>query len=188
MASDSPMFPLPLAVSGVTIAVALGLYALNRQKGDPNGPLSPKQIKIIQTTWAVVEKLGAETVGVLLFKHIFEAAPEAASLFKKLNVDLKRDLSENPALVAHAVGVVSTVGIAISMLNDLPALVPVLKDLGRRHCTYSVKKEHYPIVGAAFLKTLRLGLGDNYTNEVATAYTAMWGVVEATMLAGYPGK
>ena len=36
--------------------------------------------------------------------------------------------------------------------------------------------------------TLQAGLGKAYTEEVAAAYTAMWGVVEATMLAGYPPK
>ena len=32
------------------------------------------QITLIQKTWAIVETLPAEVVGVLLFKHIFEAA------------------------------------------------------------------------------------------------------------------
>ena len=41
-----------------------------------------------------------------------------------------------------------------------------------------------PVVGAAFLRTLRVGLGVAYTDEVDAAYTAMWGIVEATMLAG----
>ena len=39
-------------------------------------------------------------------------------------------------------------------------------------------------MGGAFLKTLQVGLGDAYTPEVAAAFTAMWGVVEATMLEG----
>ena len=67
---------------------------------------------------------------------------------------------------------------------------PVSEPFLRRgpHCAYSVKAEHYPIVGAAFLRTLKAGLGEGYTEEVADSYGAMWGVVEATMLAGYPPK
>ena len=131
--------------------------------------------------------LGAETVGVLLFKHIFEAAPQASGLFSSMKgFDAAGDLSKNKALVKHAAGVVATVSTAVSLLTNLPALVPVLKDLGCRHCGYNVQPEHYPIVGAAFLKTLKLGLGAAYTDEVAQAYTAMWSVVAATMLSGAP--
>lgn len=115
-----------------------------------------------------------------------------------------------------AVGVVKTVGVAISMLTKLNDLVPVLKDLGKRHTKYVRQPEtacvpnclpspapsfcqrhpdgscspvsqgvvaaHYPIVGGAFLKTLSVGLGPAYTPEVAACFTAMWGVVESTML------
>lgn len=95
-------------------------------------PLTQRQIQLIQTTWAAAEKLGAETVGVLLFKHIFEAAPGASALFSSMKgVDPSSDLAKNPALVKHATGVVKTVGVAISLLNDLEKLVPILKDLVR---------------------------------------------------------
>ena len=33
-------------------------------------------------------------------------------------------------------------------------------------------------------ESLETGLGEAYTKEVAEAYTAMWGVVETTMLSG----
>eukprot|EP00971_Amphidinium_carterae_P297773 5916280-Amphidinium_carterae.1 len=70
--------------------------------------LSQKQVKLIKKTWAKVEAIGAEKAGVLLFQHIFEAAPEAASLFpfgREAGFDPKGDLSKNTALVAHASGV-----------------------------------------------------------------------------------
>jgi hemoglobin-like flavoprotein len=35
-----------------------------------------------------------------------------------------------------------TVGKAVSMLDDLPALVPVLKELGAKHVNYGVKEAH----------------------------------------------
>ena len=129
--------------------------------------------------------LGSEAVGVLLFKNIFEAAPAAAGLFPFGRVDgfdPAGDLASNPALVKHAAGVVDTVSAAVGLLDDLPTLGPILVDLGAKHFTYKVEAVHYPIVGGAFLKTLEMGLGDAYTPEIAAAYTAMWGVVETTML------
>ena len=71
------------------------------------------------------------------------------------------------------------------MLRDLPNLVPVLKDLGAKHAKYGVAAEHYPVVGTAFLKTLKVGLGlVVFTPEVEAAYAAMWDVVSTTMLQG----
>ena len=174
----------------VACVVATTKYLTQKaSKPTSDHPLTVRQRDLIKTSWAAAEKLGAETVGVLLFKHIFEAAPGASGLFSSMKgFDPASDLSKNPALVKHAAGVVTTVGVAIGLLDDLEKLVPILKDLGGRHCVYNVKPEHYPIVGAAFLQTLQAGLGKAYTEEVAAAYTAMWGVVEATMLAGYPPK
>lgn len=151
-----------------------------------SGLRSP-QIDLIEKTWKVVETLPTETVGVLLFKHIFEAAPQAAALFsfgRVAGFDPSADHSKNPAVVKHATGVVKTVGIAVGMLRKLDDLVPVLKLLGTKHSKYGVVAAHYPIVGGAFLKTLEVGLGPAYTPEVAEAFTIMWGVVESTMLSG----
>ena len=43
---------------------------------------------------------------------------------------------------AHALGVMETIGKAVSLLDDLPALVPVLKDLGAKHTKLGVKDAH----------------------------------------------
>ena len=158
-----------------------------RVKSDKQPGLRLAHVDLIQETWKVVSTLPAETVGVLLFKHIFEEAPLAAGLFsfgKEPGFDPTADHSQNPAVVKHGANVVKTVGVAVGMLKDLDNLVPVLKDLGKRHTKYGVVAAHFPIVGAAFLKTLEVGLGPAYTPEVAHAFTEMWSVVESVMLSG----
>jgi len=146
------------------------------------------EIALIKDSWAVVQTLPAETVGGLLFKHIFEQADVSAmfSFGREPGFDPTPDaVAAHPGVQKHGAKVVSTVSVAIGMLTDVDALVPVLKDLGAKHAKYGVLAAHYPVVGGAFLKTLSVGLGDDkYTPAVAAAYTAMWGVVEATMLAG----
>merc|ERR1719502_2185671 len=131
-----------------------------RQDFAANGDgLRAPQVELIKRTWKTVETLPVEVVGVLLFKHIFEAAPQAAALFsfgREPNFDTAADHSKNPAVVKHAVGVVKTVGVAIGMLTDLESLVPVLKDLGQRHTKYGVEAAHYPIVGGAFSRPSKL--------------------------------
>jgi len=48
---------------------------------DHKCPLSESEVKLVKDTWASAESLGLESVGVLLFKNIFELAPRALELF-----------------------------------------------------------------------------------------------------------
>merc|ERR1719158_519693 len=73
--------------------------------------------------------LGADNVGWVLFMNIFEIAPQAKGLFSFKNDDVAR----SPRMRVHATNVVNTVGTAVSLLGDLPTLVPVLQGLGTRH-------------------------------------------------------
>lgn len=75
----------------------------------------------------------------------------------------------------------STVGTAIAGFQNLPELVPVLQDLGKRHVSYGVEAHHYDIMGRALLDTLALGLGEEFTSEVRTAWEAVFALVAATM-------
>eukprot|EP00035_Acanthoeca_spectabilis_P028901 m.472474 g.472474 ORF g.472474 m.472474 type:complete len:156 (-) comp32783_c0_seq1:110-577(-) len=149
--------------------------------------LTPQQAELITSTWATAKELGAETVGVLLFKNIFTDAPAAKAIFpfsRSPDFDPAGDLTQNTRLVKHGVRVVGAVDKAIGLLGELDRLVPILEGLGRRHVGYGVADAHYDIVGAAFLKTLGMGLGDAFTDEVREAYTAMWEIVASTMKAG----
>ena len=60
-------------------------------------------------------------------------------------------------------------------------MVPVLKELGRRHLNYGVQNEHYDTVGAALLWTLEQGLGDAFTGEVKEAWTAAYALMSGVM-------
>ena len=174
----------------VTDAIGLTAPEAETKPAEDEGPLTKAQVEVITKTWATVETLGAETVGVILFEHIFrlagDAAPDLAKLFKfgrEPDFDLTK-LSENAGLRKHGEGVVKTVGVAVSMLTKLDELVPVLKGLGKRHKNYGVVDAHYPVVGGALLATLEQGLGEGYTPEIADAFGAMWGVVADTMKVG----
>lgn len=62
-----------------------------------------------------------------------------------------------------------TLGIAVGMLNKMDTLVPILKQLGRKHVSYGVKAAMYPSVGQALLLTLEKGLGEECTPETKEA-------------------
>ena len=60
----------------------------------------------------------------------------------------------------------------------------IIQNLGKKHKGYNVVPAHYDVVGQALLDTLKLGLGDLWTKDVAKAWTEIYGVVSSTMIAG----
>ena len=56
--------------------------------------------------------------------------------------------------------------------------------LGADHAGYGVKPWDYNVVGAAFLWTLEQGLGGDFTDEVKSAWGAVYDVLASTMKAG----
>jgi nitric oxide dioxygenase len=57
-----------------------------------------------------------------------------------------------------------------------------------RHVSYDAKPEHYPVVGGALLWTLEKGLGEAWTSDVASAWTAAYGTLSTFMISEAYGK
>lgn len=70
---------------------------------------------------------------------------------------------------------------AVNGLSNLEALVPILQGLGRRHVDYKVEKSHYDTVGQALLQALEVGLGNDFTPEVKSAWAEVYGVMANVM-------
>ena len=95
------------------------------------------------------------------------------------------ELYTNPKFLTHARGVVRMLDAAVSMLGpDLEPVTQALEDLGRRHITYGVIPDHYPIVGQALLHTLETALGSALTPTVEEGWIAIFEFVSSTMIRG----
>jgi hemoglobin-like flavoprotein len=66
------------------------------------------------------------------------------------------------------------IGIAVSSLKNPTAILEPVRELGRRHKSYHVTDAHYDTVGAALLWTLGQGLGEQFTPDVESAWTAAY--------------
>ena len=60
--------------------------------------------------------------------------------------------------------------------------MPELQALGAKHVEYGVLAENYHVVGQALLATLAAGLGDEWTLQVAEAWTTVYDVITKTMI------
>jgi hemoglobin-like flavoprotein len=125
-------------------------------------------ITLVRRSWAKVVPIAPQAAA-LFYQNLFAADPALRPLFKS-------DMTEQGHKLTQMLGA------AVSKLDDLEALVPVLQSLAKRHIGYGVQAEHYATVGAALLKTLEQGLGDDFTPPVREAWAAVYGLVADVMI------
>lgn len=132
--------------------------------------MTPRQIALVKDTWQQVQP-HSDAVAELFYKRLFDLDPTLRSLFK-------RDMRAQGRMVT------SVITIAVSQLDRLDKLVPVVRALGQRHATYGVKESDYDTVGAALLDTLADGLKAAFTPEVKEAWVTTYTLLAGTMKEG----
>ncbi len=132
--------------------------------------MTPKQIKLVQGTWAKVLPIEAHAA-TLFYNRLFTTDPRLRPLFKSNLAEQKRKL-------------MTMIGFAVNGLTHLDALIPAVRDLGRRHAEYGVQGSDYNTVGSALLWTLEQGLTQEFTPEVKDAWTAAYTILATTMQQG----
>lgn len=129
--------------------------------------MTPETVALVQGSFRQVAPI-AEQAATLFYGRLFELDPSLKPLFKG-------DMTEQGKKLMKVLGV------AVASLEDLPGLVPVVQDLGRRHVAYGVLPEHYATVGSALLWTLEQGLGAGFTPEVKAAWSEVYGLLATVM-------
>ena len=118
--------------------------------------MTPQQIKLVQDSFKHVVPI-KEQAASLFYGRLFERSPELKGLFKG-------DMNEQGRKLMMVLATV------VGALTRLDEIVPTVQQLGRKHASYGVNDDHYPLVGAALLWTLRQGLGGHFTAEVEDAW------------------
>lgn len=131
--------------------------------------MNDTEIKLVQDSFEQVVPI-AETAATLFYEDLFETAQEVRPLFAKT------DIKDQGAKLMTMLTVV------IRGLNDLDKIVPAAETLAVRHVDYGVKSEHYGKVGASLLRTLKKGLGDDFTPEVENAWTSIYSALSTVMI------
>ena len=132
------------------------------------GPISREQINLVRSTWTYIAPM-AEQAATLFYAKLFELDPAIKPMFAQSNLQVqKRKLMQ-------------TIGIAVKHLHRLQEIVPVVRDLGKRHVGYGVQDHHYDTVGEALLWALEQGLGHRFTPEARDAWACTYSVLAGTM-------
>ena len=136
--------------------------------------MTPSQIKLVQDSFAKVTPI-SDQAAIMFYDRLFEVAPQVRALFPD-------DLAEQRKKL------MATLAVVVRGLSDLPSILPAASALAKRHVGYGAVAEHYPVVGGALLWTLEKGLGEAWTPEVASAWTAAYGTLSTFMISEAYGK
>lgn len=128
--------------------------------------LSPETIAIIKSTVPVLETHG-QAVTKRFYQRLFEAHPELLNIFNHAN---QRQGRQQAALA-------NSVYAAAANIENLSAILPVVRQIGHKHRSLGVKPEHYPIVGENLLAAMKDVLGDAATPEILDAWAEAYGVI-----------
>lgn len=133
-------------------------------------PLLPGQMQVLRKNYALVESKSGIT-SLIFYQNLFRLEPSLRSMFHS-SIELQgRKLME-------------ALSYTIDALEQPRRLIPVLESLGRRHITYGVKPEHYPIVLSALLSALKEVLKEDFTADAQNAWEAALKFVSAVMQRG----
>ena len=128
--------------------------------------LSQNTIDIIKSTVPALREHGVE-ITTAFYKRMFANNPEIKSMF---NMD-KQKSGEQPKALAMAVLA------AAQNIDNLEAILPAVKKIGKAHVNTNVKPEHYPIIGQNLLSAIKEVLGDAATDEVLNAWREAYEVI-----------
>ena len=131
--------------------------------------MTPQQVNQIQASFRKLAPI-ADRAAALFYARLFEMAPETRAMFRG-------DMDTQGRKLMAAIATV------VNSLGDLDAIVPVARDLAKRHVAYGVEPEHYALVGSALLWTLEQGLGDEFTPALRAAWGAAYCALSEVMIA-----
>ena len=130
--------------------------------------MNQSDIQSIQTSWNTVLSIRDEAAS-LFYQRLFDLAPQLRMLFPE---DLYR----------QKIKLMAAINLVVLSLENQENILPVLRDLGRKHAAYGVNASHYTLVGEVLLWTLAQGLGQAWTPELAKIWEDAYRMISGVML------
>ena len=128
--------------------------------------LSQNTIEIVKSTVPVLKEHGVE-ITTTFYKNMFTNNPEIKAYFNMA----KQESGEQPKALAMAILA------AAQNIDNLTAILPVVKKIGAVHCDRKITAEHYPIIGQNLLTAIKEVLGEAATDEIIDAWAKAYGVI-----------
>ncbi len=129
--------------------------------------MDARQVALVQQSFEKVAALG-EAAAELFYSELFTIDPSLRTMFKGDMHDQHKKLLAALAMVVRS-------------LHAPAAILPAVKTLAVKHVQYGVTPIHYTYVGNALLRTLKKGLGEQFTPELRDAWTEAFRMLASVM-------
>jgi hemoglobin-like flavoprotein len=136
--------------------------------------MDAKQVALVQQSFEKAAALGQQ-VADIFYGELFAIDPSLRAMFKGTMTEQKKKLLAALALVVRS-------------LHTPEKIMRPVQDLAVKHLDYGVKAEHYTLVGNALLRTLKKGLGDEFTPELREAWIEAYKTLASIMKEAAYGK
>ena len=126
-----------------------------------------QQVMLVQQSFEKAAGLG-EKVAELFYAELFAIDPSLRAMFKG-------DMREQGKKL------LATLALVVRSLHAPEKILQPARNLAVKHLDYGVEPIHYTYVGNALLRTLKKGLGPDYTPEVRDAWVAAFRTLAGIM-------
>jgi nitric oxide dioxygenase len=133
--------------------------------------LSQKTIQTIKSTVPVLKVHGTE-ITTRFYQSLFTSHPELLNIFNHAN----QKQGKQQAALANAVYATAL------HIDQLEAILPVVRQIAHKHHSLGVKAEHYPIVGQHLLAAIKDVFGDAATDEILHAWGEAYGAIAGAFI------
>ncbi|WP_373092670.1 globin domain-containing protein [Zhongshania sp.] len=120
--------------------------------------MTPQQITCIQKNFRTISAV-SRPFSRLYYLRLFQLSPE-----------LKRHINSHADYKGRKL--FALLGAAVRSLDNIDGLQVVVSSLGRRYTAQGIDNQHFALMSQALLETLEMALGDEFTGDVAVAWTA----------------
>ena len=118
--------------------------------------MDARKTALVQQSFEKVAALGV-TAAELFYAELFAIDPSLRTMFRGSMPEQHRKLLSALALVVRS-------------LHTPEKIIGAVEKLAVKHLDYGVQPEHYTYVGNALLRTLKKGLGPEFTPELSDAW------------------
>jgi hemoglobin-like flavoprotein len=125
------------------------------------------QIDLVQQSFEKVAAMGSKAAE-LFYAELFAIDPSLRSMFKSDMQDQHKKLLSALALVVRA-------------LHTPDNIIGAAQKLAVKHLDYGVEPQHYTYVGNALLRTLKKGLGSEFTPALCDAWVEAFRMLAQVM-------
>jgi nitric oxide dioxygenase len=129
--------------------------------------MDARQVALVQQSFEKAAALG-DKVAEIFYAELFAIDPSLRAMFRGDMREQRKKL-------------LSTLALVVRSLHAPEKILAPVKNLAVKHVAYGVQPEHYTYVGNALLRTLKKGLGADFTPELCDAWVAAFRMLAKVM-------